>query len=405
MELHLENICAKLEKIQIELRKLGSDRRDKYRENTLSKLVLAEQYYDEFTQLIKLASEQENNPNFLSVRIKESLTDKILLLYEKIKSYTQNKEVSTSLPETRSESEVYSTTKMETFDFKTAATLVPVMDDKDETIEKIIDGIEMYDSFLKSKDCKNHLITFVLKTRLTRNAKLKLKSSYVTCSDLIHDIKQYLLPKKSAISLITQLNNISQEGLSISQFGEKVEDLFVNLTISQANSNEKANEILRPINEQLAIKKFADGLRNRRLSTIIAARNYANLKDAVRAAEDEELAQPQTSHAVLNMQGKSRNYYRGRPVRGYRGFLQQGTRAYGNQNWPSRPHRGTYYNQGFYNNRGQTNVRGRSGGRSSRGNYNQNQRGRQNVYSAQPIKSDDTQQDKPEPDNREFFRE
>lgn len=52
--------------------------------------MLAEQYYDEFTQLIKIASEQENSPNFLSVRIKESLTDKILLVYEKIKSYTQN---------------------------------------------------------------------------------------------------------------------------------------------------------------------------------------------------------------------------------------------------------------------------------------------------------------------------
>ncbi|CAG9091914.1 unnamed protein product [Plutella xylostella] len=68
--------------------------------------------------------------------------------------------------------------------------------------------------------------------------------------------------------------------------------MFVDLTISQADNNPNSYEILRPINEKLAIKRFADGLRNRRLGTIITARNYESLREAIRAAEDEELAQP-----------------------------------------------------------------------------------------------------------------
>ncbi|XP_050559861.1 uncharacterized protein LOC118265684 [Spodoptera frugiperda] len=88
--------------------------------------------------------------------------------------------------------------------------------------------------------------------------------------------------------------------MSISEFGDKLTDLFVGLTIAQSDENPKASEILRPINEKLAIKRFADGLRNRRLSTIISARDYSQLKDAVRAAEDEELGQPSSSNNIFN---------------------------------------------------------------------------------------------------------
>ncbi|KOB74421.1 Uncharacterized protein OBRU01_03944 [Operophtera brumata] len=89
--------------------------------------------------------------------------------------------------------------------------------------------------------------------------------------------------------------------MSIAHYAEKIEDLFVNLTISQANSDEKACEILRPINEQLAIQKLADGLRNRQLSNIIAARDYSNFKDAVRAATFEVIEQPSGSNTIFNM--------------------------------------------------------------------------------------------------------
>ncbi|KAJ8720686.1 hypothetical protein PYW08_006151 [Mythimna loreyi] len=89
------------------------------------------------------------------------------------------------------------------------------MDGKEETTEKIIDGIEMYDSCLKTSDSKKLLISFVLKTRLTKSAKLKLKSEYASVDNLVEDIKTYLLTKKSANSLLSQINNLSQNNMTI----------------------------------------------------------------------------------------------------------------------------------------------------------------------------------------------
>lgn len=92
---------------------------------------------------------------------------------------------------------------------------------------------------------------------------------------------------------------MSQNELSIADFGSKLEELFVELTISQADCIESASEILRPLNEKLTIKRFADELRNRRLVRIITARDYQQLKDAIRAAQDEETSQP--SEQVMNI--------------------------------------------------------------------------------------------------------
>lgn len=160
-------------------------------------------------------------------------------------------------------------------------------------------------------------------------------------------MKKYLLTKKLANSLLSQINYLFQNNMSINKYGGKLEELFINLTIAQADENQKACEILRPINEQLAIKKFADGLRNRRLSTIISARNYSALKDAVRAAEDEELATAGSSlcsPVYLYSQGNRNQSFRyPRYSRGRRNFHRT-----------SGPPRGTYQpipqvRRGYYN--------------------------------------------------------
>lgn len=281
---------------------------------------------------------------------------------------------------------------MDKFNFKTAASLVPVMDGSNDSVEKIIQGIEMYSSFLNAES-KAHLITYVLKTRLTKSAKLKLKLSYESCDALISDMKQYLLPKISANSLLSQLNNVSQNEMTISQYADKIEDLFVNLTISQANSNETACKILRPINEQMAIKKFADGLRNRRLSMIIAARDYSNFKDAVRAAADEELTCPNSSNTILNVRGKSRNNYYRPSNRSWRtsnqrgGYNQRGGRNQQSQGGYQYQGRGVhqYQGQGYQYQRGQNNrVRNTHGNfvRSSRGRVNFSRPPQRSIFTA-----------------------
>lgn len=118
------------------------------------------------------------------------------------------------------------------------------MDNTEKTTEKIIDGIEMYDEYLSDVAQKKLLISFVLKTRLTKSAKLKLKSEYNDVSSLLQDIRKFLLTTKSANSILTQLNNLSQKNMSVCEYGNKLSELFIGLTIAQSNGNSKACEIL-----------------------------------------------------------------------------------------------------------------------------------------------------------------
>ncbi|XP_073960986.1 uncharacterized protein [Choristoneura fumiferana] len=232
---------------------------------------------------------------------------------------------------------------MESFDLRTAASLIPVMDCREETVEKMIDAIELYDSCLKE------------------------------------DMR----------------------------YASQIETLFVDLTISQANSNPEAYSILKPLNEQIAIKKFADGLRNRRLSTIISARNYSELKDAVRAAEDEEVSQPlpSTSNSMLSMRGKSY----GPPTRGRGNYSHRGYR--GNPNNYARGYNNnsrTYFNNN-YNYRGRQ-TRGVST-QASRGRVTRSRGYSRNIHFAQQEPAEGHTE--PSPNNQEptntnnnrFFRD
>lgn len=374
MSYELELIYSRLSEIHINLRKLGPKKRENYKELVSKKIELAESYFKDYQTIVKCYDQGKSE---LSGYILELVSEKIESIYSKIKSYT-NKNIETS-----------KAVIMDKFDIKTAASLVMVMDGKEETTEKIIEGIDMYNSCLKDEDSKALLISFVLKTRLTKIAKLKLKSNYETCKDLITDMKQKLLTRKSANSLLTQLNSITQKDMTISEYATKIEELFVDLTISQAGPNDQAFEILRPINEKLAIKRFSDGLRNRRLSTIISARDYQDLKDAARAAEDEELAQPSSSNVVLSYRGKpiSSVYYRGD-----RGRANYSYRSRGNFHHGQGHFRGSNtYTSRYNGRRPYGNSSGYSRGFSSRPNSYNNRypRGNQrNVFMAQQSSAD-----------------
>lgn len=96
----------------------------------------------------------------LAEYVHDILRERIELTYKKILTYKiSNFE------------ENITVTNMEKFDIKTATSLIPVMDNSEQTIEKIIDGIEMYNEYLVDTTQKKLLITFVLKTRLSKSAK------------------------------------------------------------------------------------------------------------------------------------------------------------------------------------------------------------------------------------------
>lgn len=319
MEIELRKICDDLENIRIDIRKLG---KRKYEALGYKKLNLAKNLYATYKKLLF----SFNDPESLNLEhyILDILCDKIEKIYNRILDYFKHN----NSVETDKES-----LNMAKFDLKSACNLIPVMDGNEETVEKIIEGIELLNSMWADNNCKMLLISFVLKTRLNKTAKLKLATKYESAESLIRDIKQNLLTKKSATSLLIQLNNVSQNDMPLDEYSNKIEDLFVNLTISQSDSNNEAHAILRPINEALAIKKFADGLRNKRLGTIIAARNYLSLKDAVRAAKDEESVREESVMTYFG-RGQARNNrgmrgsYRGRST----GYYNNRTRGYQNNN-------------------------------------------------------------------------
>lgn len=180
------------------------------------------------------------------------------------------------------------------FDLKTAVSLLPTMDGTETVTNQLIDAIELYETIIKEADIKM-LINFVLKTRLTQSAKLRLSNTYDTIKNLVDDMKTHLLTKKSATAIQTKIMSTRQGGRSIEHYGQELEDLLVNLTITQANNNPEAYKILKPINEKTAIHKFADGLRNEKLSTIIAAHGYNSLKDAIQGAKDQEVSMTSAS--------------------------------------------------------------------------------------------------------------
>jgi hypothetical protein len=203
----------------------------------------------------------------------------------------------------------------EKFDLKTAASLLPIMNGVEDVTKQLIDGIDLYDSLLEDSG-KKSLTNYVLKTRITQNAKIRLQSTYASNQDLIRDIETHFLTKKSAATLSLQLGNIRQNGRSIEDFGRKIEDLLADLTIAQADGNLEAMKILGPVNEKIAINSFANGLNRADLRTIVKSRNFTRLGDAIRGAKDEQLSQDNTSNQVLHMrvQGSYRGNTRGKGI-------------------------------------------------------------------------------------------
>lgn len=293
----------------------------------------------------------------------------------------------------------------EKFDLRTAASLLPVMNGTENVTRQLIDGIDLYDSLLDASG-KTSLTNYVLKTRISQNAKIRLANSYTSNQNLIRDIKTHFLTKKAASTLSVQLSTIRQGNRSIEDFGRKIEDLLSELTIAQADGNEEALNVLSGVNEKLAINSFANGLNSADVRTIVKARNYAKLGEAIRGAKDEDSTKKESTQQIFNM--------RNREIRGFthgnsRG--NSGKKFYNNRNG-SNNHFTQYGNNRNNNNNYQFRGNSRPFNRSSytsnnnkfqnRGSFsNRNSRGNQKTYyigeSENSFQGNNTQTDK-------FFR-
>lgn len=136
-----------------------------------------------------------------------------------------------------------STMAEEKFNLKIALSLLPLMTDNDDNTKQLIEGVEYYSSLLSSSECKNKLIQFVLKNRLSQQAKLKLGQKYDSVNELIGDMRKLLLPKKSFTALQTKLQQCRQNNKTISEFAKEITEIFVDLTISQAEGNSSSYNV------------------------------------------------------------------------------------------------------------------------------------------------------------------
>lgn len=200
-----------------------------------------------------------------------------------------------------------SATMAEKFDLRTAASLLPRIDKSEEVIVQLIDAIELYNELLDANG-KQSLINYVLKTRLTQNAKLRLSATYNSVEELVTDMRTHLLTKKSAIALSNSLNTCRQNTKTVDEFGQEIERLVSELTISQSEGDSNATSVLTKVNEKLAINAFANGINNQELRTVIKARNYHSLQEAISGAKTEERACQQNSQVYQFNKTRERNY-------------------------------------------------------------------------------------------------
>lgn len=294
----LNELHKKLLYIKDNLVKLGPDRRQKelgFTKFNEAKLEYAKLEYI-LAQVHNLVEKSEVSTK--DITLINKIANDIQIIYDKIISL-----------ETLSVSSISKMAEKDKFDLKTAIALLPTMTGQEHVTKSLIDGIQLYSSMI-SDATHGLLIDFVIKTRLSPSAKLRLKSSYPTIKDLIRDMNTHLIQKKSAVAIQHKLQNCRQGHRSIESFGSELEQLFVNLTIAQADDDATKFEVLRPINEKVAIKRFSDGLVNQKLSTIIASRHFDSLPEAIRTALDEQSMSTRHEEVMNIKKFHTRNFSR-----------------------------------------------------------------------------------------------
>lgn len=71
---------------------------------------------------------------------------------------------------------------------------------------------------------------------------------------------------------------------------------MMKLTMSQTNGDEDTTAVIRKANEKIAINIFSNGLRQRDIRTIIKARKYEYIKDAINDALEQETENAGQAH-------------------------------------------------------------------------------------------------------------
>lgn len=287
------------EETRVFYRNITKDNQEKRKDPKVlqHKLAELERLECELTELKSEFNKQQNAPDIVS-QVKEFCKGTESKISESRKILSERVENLSTTSDTAKMSEK--------FDLKCATSLLPRMNGTEDVTKQLIDAIEMYSELL-DENGQELLINFVLKTRLSQSAKLRLNKSYSSVKELLADMVTSLLTKRSAATLASELHRAHQSNKTVEEYGRSIEELLVNLTIAQASGDDKTAETLTKVNEKLAVNVFSNGLRDRELRTIVKARNCEFLKDAIMVAKEEETSRASAPAHQFHMKKKRQN--------------------------------------------------------------------------------------------------
>lgn len=170
----------------------------------------------------------------------------------------------------------------DTFDIRTATSLIPVYDGKNEQLDSFTDSVLL----MKELTAETHqeiLLKFI-KTRLIGKAREIVSSGITTTDELLSKLRIKCASKLSSESVLAQLKRAKQGSSSISDFADEIDSLASRLAKTYVSEELATSEAASKLAEKFALEALTNGVRNPETSLILKAGNFTNLSDAISKA-------------------------------------------------------------------------------------------------------------------------
>ena len=170
--------------------------------------------------------------------------------------------------------------------------LVPTFDGSSSDLHHFLQCCDTFYETLNSPADKTQFLK-IIPTRIKGIAydKVVKYNTYDTWVDLKKALKTNCSETRTVEQISLELIHSQQRKTeSAQEFGDRIEKLLYDLIdASIAREGEDAKTIVRNMHSKTALLAFTNGL-NSEIKSTVKASKYANLKDAIKGAVDEELA-------------------------------------------------------------------------------------------------------------------
>lgn len=278
------SIKSDIKKILDSLKKHNLNRvyAEDYAENKRKKVTDLFAIYEEAHDIVLKATKSENLSSIVKEReIVEDIIFEINIILDNIQNKIDLAKSPISL-----QVEVNDTNM--NFDFKIALQIVPdFLGESDKALD-FIDAAKFYNDSLNA-DGKSKLLNFLIKIKLKEKAKSAF--TYISCSDFDQFENLFIKrfgPKKNVATINSELAKLKQGQDTITQFAGKIEVLTHELSNVQISTQGISSaEVIRKINDEIALNYFKQGL-NASVKNVVFAARVKSFAEAVSLAQEVE---------------------------------------------------------------------------------------------------------------------